>query len=161
PTAGLQNLWPTQVPVYIGIAGAAVDPAGRTVGFICNNTGGAGPGIFAGTGILTYNKAVTPSKVYDRMANVMIVGEQSGIFSDGSDTGSRYFGGFSGSPMNAAGFQSNLVAKWPCGNPPTGSFDVWSQAVSTVRYSVNTKSSSSAGTGSTGPNTILSSMHPG
>jgi prepilin-type processing-associated H-X9-DG protein len=106
---------------------------------------------------------VTAGKVPDGMSNTMIVGEQSGLPS-GTETRKGYQGGFGGSPFNASGFGSNVVAKWPCwpgGSTAGGSFDIWTQAVTSVRHPINAKGSLPGNGGAYDPNSLISSMHPG
>jgi prepilin-type processing-associated H-X9-DG protein len=162
-SSNTQNKWPNQVPTYVGIAGAGDDPAGRTLGFTCTNTGSNVAGVFAGTGLLTYFEAVSASKCPDGLSNTMIVGEQSGLLHANAgvnaDGRSRYLGGFSGSPIPA-----NPVSKWSCGTAGSASLDVWSMSVTTVKYKLNYKEPSPAvptGAGQNGSNTVLNSMHPG
>lgn len=158
-----------QVPTYVGIAGVTPDPADRIDGYICDGTTN-GYGIYSGTGLLTYNEEVTPGRCPDGLSNTIAIGEQSEFIYNGSsqtDPRMTYIGGFAGSPFDGISGDGNAnwpLSKWKCDQAAkkvsTGG-SIWTIGVSTIRYKPNYEGSAPAGAGSLGPNTILTSPHPG
>jgi prepilin-type N-terminal cleavage/methylation domain-containing protein len=153
-----------QIHGYIGIAGAAPDPAGRGAAVICESTQ-YGSNQYASTGLLTYNEAIPISSCTDGLSNTVIVGEQSGPVGSTKkiDGRNKYYGGWLGAAFNAAGTQYKPVPQWSC-TGGSAALDIWANGVTTVRYQNNYNAGASMPAGAKNQydtNTVLSSQHVG
>jgi len=146
-----------QVPMYIGISGAAVSessaefPAGTRVGYVS----GPGYGVMTNNGSFLYNQIVRMRDFSDGSSNTMMIGEQSGLV-DSRDLRSGYYGGYTGTTQSFPVGTSVPVA--------TGSLsyvDEWGVGTTTVIYALNSSSIPSYGNRVYKQNTILNSMHTG
>ena len=153
-----------QVHMYVGIMGSDPDPAGRTTGVICRAISPYGDtGNYANNGLMMANEAATIAQATDGLSNTVIIGEQSGVFSDKQDSRIQSYGGWNGASYDATdhGGNNKPVSAWVnCGASPSSGGSA-NQAITCVRYAPNNPSSSAEGTGWRGPNTILSSFHTG
>lgn len=132
---------------YVGISGAAPDPAGRTG--VCSAATGYG-GVFCQNGMLFPNRTVGLASALDGTSQTLVIGEQSGWVGT-KDIRANYHGGW-------AGFTT-------AGNPANFTGSPWGAGVTTVRYRINadhvTCGSGSGCDTTYDANTILNSFHPG
>lgn len=123
----MENRSHGQIHSYVGISGAAPDPAGRTTGVIARNVQpGYGRPIMANSGMLVINEAIRIEQCTDGTSNTIMVGEQSGYVSDADGNCERgdcrngsYGGwaGFAGLKFNAANVATGIrtpLGQWPC-----------------------------------------------
>ena len=156
------NFERAMIHMYVGIMGS--DPHPVTGDSTCRVISPYGDtGNYSDTGLLLVNDNAKIAEATDGTSNVIIVGEQSGVFTNGVDSRIQGYSGWSGGAYHAPGQGNNgdPVARWQhCGSsPPSGGSA--NNAVTAVRYSPNKVASSAEGTGWRGPNTILSSFHSG
>jgi len=131
-----------QVPMYIGIAGAYPDPAGRVVGF-ASNYGGQ----YTNNGILLYNQVTRIRDATDGTSNVMMVAEQSGRVGL-TDIRSGYYGGYTG-----ADFAGAVTSAAPG--------DSWSVGLTSLMYRFDSPTTAAGSTSPYNANTIINSFHTG
>ncbi len=137
------------IPDYIGIMGAAPDPAGR--GSAVCFQGGYG-GNVCNTGMFIPNETVRLTACTDGTSNTIAVAEQSGKVdvnssSVGYDRRNRYH-------MPWGGFTSSAKAPSMTGSP-------WGMGITSVMYQINTGSPPSGANNTYDTSTILNSFHPG
>lgn len=162
--SGSNNQLLYQVACYVGIAGAYPDPAARTTGYLCESTQ-YGSNQYARTGLLTYNEVVTVAQCTDGLSNTVAIGEQAANvgLNKNIDPRNTYYGGWAGSPFNAAGTGSLPISSWNCPGG-TAALDIWSNGATTVRYQNNYRATASMPAGASAPydtNRPLSSPHVG
>ncbi len=140
----VNNAMRIQTPMYVGIAGATPDVAGRVIGSASNYGG-----FYGNNGMLLHNQQTRIRDAVDGTSNVMMVAEQSGRVGT-ADIRSGYYGGYSGTT-----FSQPVSATVP------NSADSWSTGLTTVQYRIN---SPTAAAGSDNPwdaNTVINSFHVG
>ena len=143
-----------QMMDYIAIAGAYVDPAGRTgvcsqltnqQSYICNN------------GMFAPNEVFKIRDCTDGTSNTFLVGEQSGKVGS-NDYRSGYYGGWSGftRPYKAPEILSS-------GSGAYGTFDIYGTGITTIRDGnvINMQTTPAGGNAVYRGNTVLNSFHPG
>jgi prepilin-type N-terminal cleavage/methylation domain-containing protein/prepilin-type processing-associated H-X9-DG protein len=132
-----------QVPGYVGIMGAYLDPAGRGAGAIYASNYG---GWWSNTGMLLANETVRITDCSDGTSNTFIVGEQSASVGT-SDLRSRYY-----SPWGS------FTQSQPIGSLAAGA-DTWGMGLTCVAYAPNSQSAGAGANITYGGNTILNSKH--
>ncbi len=148
PNAALSgNTKRIQVPMYIGIAGAYPDPAGRVVGSN-SNYGGQ----FTNNGTLLWNQTTDFSDLSDGLSNTMVVAEQSGRVGT-ADLRAGYYGGYGGSQFSKG--HVPISSTMPAGS------DSWSCGLTAIQYVINAKFTSGGSNSIYDANTIINSMHKG
>lgn len=156
------NFERAMIHMYVGIMGSDPHPVtGQTTCRAISPYGDTGN--YSDTGLLLVNEIAKFSGATDGTSNVIIVGEQSGVFTDGVDSRIQGYSGWSGGAFHAQdhGGDGKPVSQWRnCGSSPSAGGSA-NNAVTAVRYSPNKVASSAEGTGWRGPNTILSSFHTG
>lgn len=130
---------------YVGIAGAAPDPAGRSN--VCSGDL-SGRGIACENGILYFNGNEGIRDIIDGTANTMIVSEQSGRVGT-QDLSANYQGGWSGFYQTTQRPSQVTSASY------------FVAGVSTVRYAINLNTMPNGTTTMYSYNTVLNSFHPG
>lgn len=146
-TPSYQNKSKGQTHDYVGIAGAADDPAGRPN--VCGAANAYGS-IWCENGLLYPNGWTAMRDVLDGTSNTLIVGEQSGRVGT-MDIRADYRGGWSG-------FSYTTRPSQLTGNG-------WGAGTTTLRYPINSDTTICGnGSGCDTPwdaNTVLNSFHPG
>ncbi len=140
-----------QIPSYIGIMGAADDPAVPTRNGSRTFSGGGYGHILANTGMLVWNETTSISSCIDGTSNTIIVGEQSGRVG-ATDIRNTYFGPWGGCTVGVTVGQMISAG---------GSFDTYGNGTTAVRYANNSKTAGSGATTGYNANTILNSFHSG
>ena len=145
PNANLiNNSMAIQTPMYVGIAGATPDIAGRTVGSASNYGG-----FYANNGMLLHSQQTRMRDAVDGTSNVMIVAEQSGRVGT-TDMRSGYYGGYTGTTL---------------GTPVSGTYpngaDSWSCGLTTVQYRINSPTMAAGSDNPWDANTVINSFHVG
>jgi len=146
-----------QVPMYIGIAGSAIDqsaavfPVGQNVGYVSV----PGYGVMTNNGSFLYNQVVRMRDFIDGTSNTLMIGEQSGLVA-GQDLRSGYYGGYTGTQLS-----------FPIGSSPPAATaqypyaDEWGVGTTSVIYAPNLKTIPAYGDAVYKQNTVLNSMHTG
>lgn len=138
-----------QVPAYIGIMGAAPDPAGRSTVFYSSRYGGSWQ---ANTGMLLQNEVVRIGGCTDGTSNTIIVAEQSAAVGT-TDLRNRYY-----SPWGGCTLSTTVAQRIASGNPDQ---DTWGMSLTTVKYAINSRTASAGANQVYLSNTILNSNHTG
>jgi prepilin-type N-terminal cleavage/methylation domain-containing protein/prepilin-type processing-associated H-X9-DG protein len=136
-----------QLADYVGIGGAAPDPAGRTNLISSSNYDG---GLYSANGLLSGANSVKMAAATDGLSNTLIVGENSNFTQTGGgpvDIRSNYYGAWSGFTVP--------------NNPWTGTPDSWSTGITTVRYPINTQGTPAGAVHTWEANLPLRSAHTG
>jgi prepilin-type N-terminal cleavage/methylation domain-containing protein/prepilin-type processing-associated H-X9-DG protein len=133
-----QNRAHGQIHSYVGISGAAPDPAGRTAGVVARTfQPGFGRPVLANSGMLIVNESVTILQCTDGTSNTIMVAEQSGFVKSTqslddcqhNDCRSGALGGwagFAGSMRPAPGYPTPPVglrtplSQWGCSKGSSG-----------------------------------------
>ena len=136
------------VPAFIGIAGAAPDPAGITTMNFNSNYGG----IWCGNGMLVPNEVMRPADCTDGTSNVIIAGEQSAPVPlvSGADLRNRYYTPWGG-----------VTWSTPVSTTNGSTTDSWGMGITGVRYKINPISAAAGASVPYGANTALTSRHAG
>lgn len=149
-TAGSEQCWNggnPQLADYVGIGGAAPDPAGRTNVISASNYDG---GLYSSNGLLSGANSVNFSSAIDGLSNTLMVGENSDftkINGVPTDIRSNYYGAWSGFTVPT--------------NPWPGAPDSWSTGITTVRYPINTQGAPAGAVHTWEANLPLRSAHTG
>ena len=135
---------------YVGIAGAADDPAGRTT--VCKSVN---HGIVCNNGVLAPNQAFGLRDITDGSSNTIMVGEQSGRIGT-AVVAANYVGSWGGVGGDAGGSSMQTVPNLASGA------NYFMTGLTTVRWEINAKSTVA---GSSDlcyrTNTVLNSFHAG
>ena len=152
-----------QIPAYIGIMGAADDPAipsrNGTRTMDCPEYGH----IIADSGMLLFNETVSLVQCADGTSNTIMVGEQSGSVGN-RDLRNTYHGTWSGCTTRPwsdyTGTYKPRRLSEMISSPP-GTYDIYGNGTLTVRYANNSRSAGPGASTAYGLNTILNSSHSG
>ena len=130
--------------MYVGIAGAYPDPAGRTVG-----SASSYGGFYTNNGALLYNQITRMADFTDGSSNTMIIGEQSGRVA-GQDLRSAYYGGWCGA-----------LFAGPVSDTNPGGSGGWSTGLTSIQYQINARTTAAGSDNPWDANTVLNSYHVG
>lgn len=158
-----QDNYNDQIPAYIGIMGAANDPATPSRNGTRTMDAGYWGHIMADTGMLLFNETVSLNQCPDGTSNTIMVGEQSASVGK-NDYRLTYFSPWSGCvalPWPGKGLAIRPFRLSEMISYPLGTFDIYGNGTLTVRYANNSKTAGVGAYTSYELNTILNSSHSG
>ena len=147
----MNNYYNGQTADYVGVMGAAPDPAGRA-NVTAPGLPAYGGGTYTNNGILVVHQVHRIRDVVDGTSNTIVVSEQSGMVAN-RDIRANYYGAWSG-------WTQNFPVPW------TGTPDVWHCALTSVKYRPNLNFAAAGSIPADAanawmPNTIINSFHVG